>query len=284
MHIFFGIIMDCKKLKNQLIELFNNNGLSDDISDIDWIMVEVLGISRSALAFAGEISKENYNKIMSAINQRLKHVPIAYIFGKTNFYGYDFKVNKNVLIPRMDTEILVEALIKDIKNQERQLSVLDIGTGSGAIIITIAKETNTECIAVDISKEALEVALQNANDLKANVKFIHSDLFKNVDFKVDFIVSNPPYIETDICNTLDKEVRLNEPILALDGGVDGLDFYKKIIAEAPNYLNNGGKLYFEIGYNQADAVKSLMEKDFKDIIVLKDYGKNDRVVFGTRRD
>ena len=276
--------MDCKKLKNQLIELFNANGLSDDISDIDWIMVEVLGISRSALSFVGEISEENYNKIMSAINQRLKHVPIAYIFGKTNFYGYDFKVNKNVLIPRMDTEILVESIIKDINSQKGQVSVLDIGTGSGAIIITIAKESNAECIAVDISKEALEVALQNANDLKANVKFIHSDLFKNVDFKVDFIVSNPPYIETDICNTLDKEVRLNEPILALDGGVDGLDFYKKIIAEAPNYLNNGGKLYFEIGYNQADAVKSLMEKDFKDIIVLKDYGGNDRVVFGTRRD
>ena len=132
-----------------------------------------------------------------------------------------------------------------------------------------------------MSEKALEVAKKNAEINNAKVEFIHSNLFENIsDLKVDFIVSNPPYIETDVCDTLDKEVRDNEPILALDGGVDGLDFYKSITKQAKEHLNKNGVLAFEIGYNQADSVKNLMKDEFKNIKVIKDYGNNDRVVIG----
>ena len=204
------------------------------------------------------------------------------IGGKTNFYGYDFKVDKNVLIPRLDTEILIEEIIKDIKSRSGEISVLDIGTGSGAIAVSIQKETGTKVTAVDISKNALEIAKFNAEQNDAKIEFILSDLFENVKQKFDFIVSNPPYIETETIKSLDKEVVLNEPILALDGGADGLDFYKRIIADAPKYLKKNGRLYFEIGYNQASSVSELMKKDFKNIKVLKDYGNNDRVVLGEK--
>ena len=135
-------------------------------------------------------------------------------------------------------------------------------------------------MAVDVSDGALEIAKHNANKLEADVEFVKSNLFENVKGQFDFIVSNPPYIESSVIETLDDEVKLNEPILALDGGEDGLDFYRKIVEQSPKYLNKGGKLYFEIGYNQADALKQLMKDKFKNVCVYKDYGNNDRVVVG----
>lgn len=268
------------ELRKKIENLFNENGI-DDFADIDWIMVEILGVQRSMLPFYGEISIEDENSIMKAVKKRIDHIPIAYIFGKTNFYGYDFKVNQNVLIPRLDTEILVEKLVEDIKSQSRKVSVLDIGTGSGAIIITIKKETDANCYAVDISKDALKIANENAKLNNAEVEFFESDLFENIpDLKVDYIVSNPPYIETETVKGLEPEVVLNEPILALDGGIDGLDFYRKIINESKNHLNTHGMLYFEIGYNQGESVSNLMRRDFENIEVIKDYGGNDRVVKG----
>ena len=276
------ILLDYFELKKNLEKSFKDAGI-DDFSDIDWIMVEVTGKQRSMLPFHGKFSSEETKKIMDAVEKRLKHVPIAYIFGKTNFYGYDFKVNENVLIPRLDTEIVVEKVIEDIKAKNGDVSVLDIGTGSGAIAVVIQKETGAKVTAVDISEKALAIAKTNSETNKTEIEFILSDLFENIgENKFDFIVSNPPYIESEVVNGLEPEVVSNEPILALDGGEDGLNFYKRIIADAPKHLHDGGKLYFEIGYNQADAVSNLMKKDFKDIKVFKDYGNNDRVVSGVK--
>lgn len=270
--------MNCVELKNKIKQLFIAENI-DDYADIDWIMVEILNTQRSMLQMVREISKSQEDAIMNAVQKRLKHIPIAYIFGKTNFYGYDLKVNQNVLIPRLDTEVLVEEIIKYIKSKPEKLSVLDIGTGSGAIIIAINKETDAKCYAVDISENAIEIAKENAMLNGAKVKFKKSNLFDQIeDLKVDIIVSNPPYIETDVVKTLDKEVLENEPILALDGGKDGLDFYRKIVLEAKQHLNAGGMIYFEIGYNQGESVSRLLANDFEKIEVIKDYGGNDRVV------
>ena len=255
----------------------------EETADIDWIMVEITGRKRSMLPFF-EITDEEYEKILNAINLRLKHIPIGYIFGKSDFYGRDFFVTNDTLIPRIDTEILIETVIEMIKNQEKKCSVLDIGTGTGAIAITIQKETNSDVTAVDISEKALSIAQKNAENLDSKVKFIKSNLFENVkNQKFDFIVSSPPYIKSSVIETLDPEVRLNEPILALDGGESGLDFYEKIISQAKNYLNLNGYLCFEIGYDQAIEVSKLMERDFEDIKVIKDYSDNDRVVYGRLR-
>lgn len=273
------ILLGYRELRKNLEITFQKAGITE-LADIDWIMVEVTGKSRSMLQFVEQFSTEETSKIMAAVEKRIKHIPLGYIFGKSYFYGREFKVNENVLIPRQDTEILIDEICKDIKSRQENVSVLDIGTGSGAIAITVQKETNAKVLAVDVSEKALEIAKDNAKHLEVDVEFVQSDLFENVEGKFDFIVSNPPYIETDVIETLDDEVKLNEPILALDGGCDGLDFYRKIVDDAPKYLNKGGKLYFEIGYNQADALKNLMKEKFKDILVYKDYGDNDRVVVG----
>lgn len=273
------VLLDYFELKRNLEKSFEEAGI-EETADIDWIMVEVTGKSRSMLPFHGTFSSEETKQIMDAVEKRLKHIPLAYIFGKTNFYGYDLEVNQDVLIPRLDTEILIEKVKNDIISRQTDVTVLDIGTGSGAIAIVLQKETGANVTAVDVSPKALEVAKRNAEKNNAEIKFIHSNVFENVAGKFDFVVSNPPYIETEVVKGLEKEVVDNEPILALDGGEDGLDFYREIVEKAPNFLNEGGKLYFEIGYNQAEAVSGLMKDKFKNIQVFKDYGDNDRVVSG----
>ena len=280
MNIFIGY----KELRKNLEVSFANAGITE-MSDIDWICCEVTGKKRSQLPFIDGFSSEEMAKIIAAVEKRLKHIPLAYIFGKTEFYGYDFIVNENVLIPRLDTEILIEKVVEEIKSRDKEVSVLDIGTGSGAIAITISKETSAKVFAVDISKNALEIAKKNAEINNADVEFIYSDLFSNIsNLKLDIIVSNPPYIETNVIETLEDEVKLNEPILALDGGEDGLEFYRRIVNEAPKHLNVRGKLFFEIGYNQGEAVSSLMNEKFKNVCVIKDYLGNDRIVVGEMYD
>lgn len=269
-----------KKLKEKLEIEFLQAGISET-SDIDWIVCEITGKRRSELALIKSFSQEEMLKILNAVSLRLENMPLGYIFGKTNFFGYDFVVSKSVLIPRLDTEILVERVINDLKNENKSVSILDIGTGSGAIAVVLKKETKSIVTAVDVSEDALEIAVQNAKNNDAEIEFVKSDLFENLsDRKFDIIVSNPPYIETEVINNLSEDVKNFEPHLALDGGEDGLDFYRKIIKSAPNYLNRNGKLYFEIGYNQAEAVSNLMKERFKNIEVLKDYEGNDRVVLG----
>ena len=219
---------------------------------------------------------KEYNNYLQEI---IKGTPIQYITKHQQFMALDFYVDENVLIPQPDTEVLVEEGIKIIK--EQNMEVLDLCTGSGAIAISIAHYCqNSTVTATDVSKEALEVARKNANLNNVNIEFIESNLFdKLTERSFDIILSNPPYIETDIIKTLEKDVQA-EPHLALDGGKDGLEFYKKILNEAHEYLKTNGYLMLEIGYNQGNAVINLAHKNLRLITKqpIKDLAGNDRVV------
>ena len=224
-----------------------------------------------------EPSKINeYNNYLQLI---IQGTPIQYITNHQQFMALDFYVDENVLIPQPDTEILVEEGLKIIK--EQNMEVLDLCTGSGAIAVSIAHYCqNSTVTATDISKEALEVARKNANLNNVNIEFIESDLFDELtERSFDIILSNPPYIETDTINTLVKDVQ-SEPHLALDGGKDGLKFYRRILAEAHKYLKTDGYLMLEIGYNQGNAVINLEHHNLKLITKqpIKDLDGNDRVV------
>lgn len=205
--------------------------------------------------------------------------PLQYAIGEWNFYGYDFIVNENVLIPRPETELLVEEILKeDLKDKK----ILDIGTGSGAIAISLALENkkNLHVSACDISTEALEVARMNAEKLGAHVEFIHSDLFENIEGKFDLIVSNPPYISEEDYDKLDK-LLYYEPKKALYGGVKGYEIYEKIIDQAKSYLTDDASIFFEIGYDQGKVVSDLLrENGYHDVKILQDYGGKDRIVKG----
>lgn len=275
--------MNYFELKKETLKRFQEAGI-DETADFDWICCEVTKKKRSELVFIKEFSTDELNKINDAVEKRLKHIPLAYIFGETEFYGLKFIVSKDVLIPRIDTEILVEKIIDEINSRNESVEVLDIGTGSGAIAVTIAKETKAKVAAVDVSENALMIAKKNAEINNVKVNFIHSNLFENVKEKFDIIVSNPPYIESAEINKLMPEVKDFEPILALDGGETGLEFYEKIVENAGKYLKSHGKLFFEIGYNQGEAVSKLMKDKFKNITCLKDYSGNDRVVIGEMYD
>lgn len=280
--------MNYFELKKIYKEKFFNENIQE-LADIDWIIVEVTGKKRSMLPFCGDFLESELNQITNALEKRLKHIPLGYIFGKTDFYGRNFSVSNDTLIPRIDTEILTLTATKFINekislNKDEKISVLDIGTGSGIIAITLKLDTNAEVFAVDVSEKALEIAQNNAKNLGADVKFIKSNLFENLNGnKFDFIVSNPPYIKSDVCLNLESEVRLNEPILALDGGEDGLKFYREIIKNSLSFLKKEGMLLFEIGYDQGEEVKNLMKDNFIGVKIIKDYSGNDRVVYGKLR-
>ena len=217
-----------------------------------------------------------------AIQKKQAGIPLQYITNMQEFMGINFYVDENVLIPRPDTEVLVEEVIKLAKEKEN-ISILDMCTGSGAIAIALAEYlTNAKITASDKSKKALVVAQKNAKNTKASIQFIESDLFGNIKDKFDIIVSNPPYIESDVIKCLDKEVQ-KEPMMALDGGKDGLDFYRKIAKQARAYLNEDGYLALEIGYNQKEKVKELLKKEgYREIYSKKDFGDNDRIVIGKK--
>ncbi len=214
--------------------------------------------------------------------KRISGVPVQYILNEAWFYGRSFYVDENVLIPRFDTEVLVEKTLKYIRRHPSEKpSVLDLCTGSGCIIITLCKEAEINAFASDISEGALEVAKKNAERHDADCRFIKSDLFENISWKFDLIVSNPPYIRTGVIDTLDKEVKDQEPLLALDGGADGLDFYRRIISGSACCLKEGGYLCLEIGYDQKEAVTGLLkEGGFSDLEIIRDLNGLDRVAAG----
>ena len=222
-----------------------------------------------------------YNQL---IEKRAAHIPLQHLTGNQEFMGINFKVNENVLIPRQDTEILVEEVIKYINSQERKVKVLDMCTGSGCIAISIDKLCdNAQVVGADISKKALEIAEINNKENSAGVDFIESDLFENIKECFDVIVSNPPYIESEKIEKLMPEVRDFEPRIALDGTKDGLEFYRNICNNLSRYLKEQGAVFFEIGYNQGRSVsKILNEQGFEKVKIIKDYSQNDRVVFALR--
>lgn len=222
--------------------------------------------NRLALNRAKVLYKDIADKALEICKKRVEsNTPLQYLLGKANFYGNEFKVDSNVLIPRFDTEILVERALKEIG--EKEARVLDMCTGSGAIAITVALNSKATVVASDISPLALNVARRNALDKCVSVEFIESDLFDKIEGKFDYILINPPYIPTSDIETLDAEVKDYEPILALDGGVDGMDVYRKIASEYQNYLNENGVLMLEIGINQTEQIKEL----FGTVEFIKDY-------------
>ena len=218
------------------------------------------------------------DRAFQMVEEILEGRPVSYVTGVRNFMGYDMKVDERVLIPRSETELLCEEAIGLIKKTGAE-NVLDLCTGSGCIAVLLALKTDAAVTASDISPDALEVARNNASLNGAKVRFIKSDLFDRLDGRFDIIVSNPPYIDDKAYSELDPRVRKHEPAIALNGGDDGLKFYRKIISEAKTFLNPGGYLLLEIGYDQKEAVEGLMRQyDYTDIRSYKDYSGNDRIV------
>ena len=233
-----------------------------------------------------QAAPETITSYMEKISKREEHIPLEYILGYTEFMGLTFLVREGVLIPRQDTELLVERVLNYLKQkiQGKKVKVLDMCTGSGCIAISIKKlAENVDVTAVDLSPKALKVAIDNAKQLDAKVTFIESDLFENVSGKYDIIVSNPPYISKSDIETLMEEVKNHEPMMALDGDEDGLIFYKKISEKLNEYLSDDGMIFYEIGYDQGKTVPDILKQyNFKDINVYKDLSGNDRVVIARK--
>ena len=268
--------------------------------DARLLLEEVCGTDHNTLLCHGdrEVSEAEEEQYRKALEQRAVHVPLQHLLGYQDFMGLRFQVNEHVLIPRQDTECLVELAVEDIRNRktqnrcesnntadqknEQKVKVLDLCTGSGCIGISVAKLCpDTEVTLADISEGALSVAKKNAQNLDAGVTLIKGNLFENIEGRFDYILSNPPYIPSEVIEGLMPEVKEHEPRLALDGEADGLSFYREIINEAPDYLNPDGRIYFEIGVEQGEDLTHLMnERGFSEVKVHKDLAGLDRIVTG----
>ncbi|MGN0797565.1 MAG: peptide chain release factor N(5)-glutamine methyltransferase [Christensenellales bacterium] len=270
-----------KKSREQLDEVLDKAGC--DRADGDWIMCEVLGVGREQLASVTHIRSSKLDQAMQYANKVASGMPLWKAIGKANFYGYDIKVNEDVLCPRPETEYLAEQVIKLTSKDSR---VLDMCTGSGCIAIAVAKESGAHVVGVDISDKALAVASENIklNGVEQLVELVESDFWDKVEGKFDVIVSNPPYIKTEDIALLDVNVREYDPIIALDGGEDGLDCYRKIIPYASEYLNDGGSLCLECGMGQAEQIVAMMSEQGYDCNIVKDLEGVDRIVVGKKVD
>lgn len=256
-------------------------GVPDAALDAWYLLQMVCRIERSYYYVRGEedITQDAQKEYEIAVQKRAEHIPLQYIIGEQEFMGLRFKVNSNVLIPRQDTETLVEQVLKIVKPG---MKVLDLCTGSGCVLISVLKNApELTGMGSDISKTALLVAKENAKLHEVDAEWVRSDLFDNITETFDVIMANPPYIPTGEILSLMPEVRDFEPENALDGGADGLDFYRKITGQVKDYLNPGGYVYMEIGYDQGEAVSELMRNaGFTEVEVIKDLARNDRVVKG----
>lgn len=263
------------------------------MTEAELLFSEILGCHRQDLYLNNQrvLSADEFSRISQAFRRRACGEPLAYILGKTEFMGLEFKVSPHVLIPRPETEILVEKTIELMMRNEQGVmrqNILDLGTGSGCIAIALAKRfPQAKITAVDISEEALQVAKENAASHKVEINFIHSDLFPPYSLALNpysLIISNPPYIPSPDIINLQREVQC-EPRVALNGGSDGLDFYRRIISQSPGYLEDGGMLALEIGFGQKDSVERIFTSSGKfDILeIVKDYSHIDRIITARKR-
>ena len=244
-----------------------------------WYLLEhVTGLRRIDYMIRAkeEMPIEGYEHYQQLLKKRALHIPLQYLTGSQEFMGLSFRVNESVLIPRQDTERLVEEVLKVSKDKD----VLELCTGSGCIIVSLAKLGNIKnAVAVDISEDAIKVAKENAEANEVLVTYLQSDMFSNVSGTYDVIISNPPYIESEVIEGLMPEVKDHEPRIALDGDEDGLKFYRILAKESRRYLNKNGRIYLEIGCDQAASVSELLSQNgFTQINVVKDYAGLDRVV------
>lgn len=253
-----------------------------------WLLLEhVTGISKASYYGNPEkiVDEDMAHSYFQGIEKRKSRIPLQHITGEQEFMGYVFKVNEHVLIPRQDTETLVEEALKVLKPG---MDILDMCTGSGCIILSLMKMalerkhiTGLKGTGADVSEKALETARENAQLLGMETRFIRGNLFEHVSEKYDVIVSNPPYIRTAVIDGLQTEVRLHDPMIALDGKDDGLHYYRRIVKESIQYIKTPGRLMFEIGFDQGESVKKLMEEaGYHDVHIIKDLAGLDRVVAG----
>lgn len=278
--------MTLREAYNDGIQQLTEAGVQEASLDAWYLLEYVTGINRATfLADSGRKLEESaYKEYQQVIAKRAERIPLQHITGVQEFMGLDFQVNEHVLIPRQDTEVLVETALEAMKSFDAP-RILDMCTGSGCILLSTLyygrKERQIEGIGVDVSANALEVAKYNAENLHIEATMLESDLFTNVNGTFDMILSNPPYIPSTVIEELEPEVKEHDPLLALDGKEDGLYFYKKIIEQSATYLNPEGMLIFEIGCEQAEDVSSYMEMHhFRDVRVKKDLAGLDRVVYG----
>lgn len=274
--------MQYQEIYRQGTAALQKAGIEEAAWDARLLLEEVCSTDRTALYAHGdrELTPIEEAQYREKIGERAKRIPLQHILGQTEFMGLTFEVNKDVLCPRPDTEILVEEVLKHLHDGMR---ILDIGTGSGCILLSLLRYSN-DCqgIGVDVSEKALQLAGRNAQRLGIEqAVFAESNLFERVDGKFEVIVSNPPYIKSTEIEGLMPEVRDHEPRGALDGGADGLFFYREITAKAREHLPGGGMLFYEIGFDQGAAVKDILEENgFQEIQIVKDFAGLDRVVFG----
>lgn len=273
--------MQVKRVLEEAVKILKDNNIDEAIIKAKIVLCMVLKIEKEYIIIndSKEMEKEDEEKYFQYINKLKNGIPLQYITNNQEFMKLNFFVDENVLIPRADTEILVEEVIS-LANDDKN-KILDVCTGSGAIAVSLAKYIkNSNVMAIDISKEALKIAEKNSFNNNVNIKLIESDLFNNLEENdFDIIVSNPPYIRENVINELSIEVK-HEPKIALDGGKDGLDFYRKLSSESYKYLKEDGYLCLEIGYDQKKEVIEILknEKKYKNIYSKKDLFGNDRII------
>ena len=280
-----GKTFTLRNLYQEGIQNLEKAGITEAKLDAWYLLEHETGISR-ALVFTDPdriVEERKAKQYQEDIQTRAKRIPLQHITGEQEFMGLLFKVNEHVLIPRQDTEVLVEEALKKIAPG---MEILDMCTGSGCILESVLKFAEKKGIEIkgtgcDISEEALKVARENNECLKAGASFIQSDLFEHIETDYDMIISNPPYIRTEEISRLEDEVKLHDPWIALDGKEDGLYFYRRIVENSTNHIKKGGYLLFEIGFDQAKDVSKLMEdQGYEEIQVKKDLAGLDRVVMG----
>ncbi|MCX6168067.1 MAG: peptide chain release factor N(5)-glutamine methyltransferase [Ignavibacteriales bacterium] len=277
-------VLESLKLSSEYLD---KKGIESARLNADLLLAEILKCKRLDLylKFDQPLKENEIDKYREWIGRRGKYEPLQYIIGKVEFYGLEFKVTRDVLIPRAETEILVEEIIKFCKDKTG-LHILDIGTGSGNIPVALARNLeDVEITAVDVSAKALEVAKENAilNNAESRIKFIHSDVahLPREAGLFDLVISNPPYISAEEYPTLQKEIKDYEPTIALTDSNDGLDFYRMITEKSKSFLKIGGKIFFEIGKDQFEDVEKILSgNDFCNIEIIKDYQQIERVISG----
>lgn len=265
-------------LRNTLLEIAKDKSV-DMASSVEWLIAEMGGLSRSEVLMGVEIPAKTVKKIFRRFIRLNKGEPLCKILKKSNFYGRDFFVNRRVLCPRFETEELVNYVL----SHEEKGVLLDLCCGSGVIAITLKKENERfDVFASDISPSAIKVTKRNAKANGVSINIVKSNLLDAFgDKKFDIVVCNPPYIKTSDIDGLETEVKKYDPLLALDGGEDGLWFYRKIIENLPHHLSAGGRVYFEIGYDQAEDVKNLLTNNFVNVKIIKDIYNKDRIICAT---
>lgn len=273
--------MRYRELYDQGVSLLEEAKIQDASLDARLLLEEICGTNRNDLLVHGdrEVTEHQRECYVNSIELRRKHIPLQHILGYQEFMGLKFRVTGDVLVPRQDTETLVEEVMRNLHDG---MHILDMCTGSGCILLSLLRYSN-DCVGTgcDISEKALEIARENARDLGLEAEFLQGDLFEKVKGKYEIIVSNPPYIASGEIQGLMEEVRDYDPPEALDGGEDGLDFYREIVKKAGEHLYPGGMLFFEIGCGQGEEVSGYMRQaGYKEVMVCKDLSGLDRVVSG----